>query len=250
MPGSRFKRIAAVGILPLLLTACHADVTERVTLHDAEHADVSTKIVMDDQFEAVASQNGAKPFDVDTLRNDGWTVTKSIDDDGNHVIEMHRAVAAADLETVLGTTGVLAMGQKNAGSAGTTPPPHPVVSVERKDGLFFDDYTLHAYIPALMPATASNNPYAGLGGVMAASMISLHFVLAAPGKLENTDGELDPSGAIHWTINITQPREFNATLRTPDYVHIGIAVLTVVALIAGFFTNRRAKPSNEPRQAA
>lgn len=230
------RSTAAISTLLLLtLAGCHADVTERLTLNADGSGAVATRILMDDQFAQMAtSQGGQDPFSLEKAKRNGWQVAQTIDDAGNHIVTVSQPFSAGNVESTLGATPLgTKVGQQT-------------IHVEQSGNVFVRSYRIKANVPGLLPddPSKSTNEYAQAGRAMAASIFSMHLVVATPGHVDETNGEVAPDGSVHWSLGLANPTAIVLRVTTINWTAIASAALVVVILIAAaWFARRRTAPT-------
>ena len=213
--------------LLLTLTACHADVTYRFDVHQNGTVTVTNRMVVDDQLYtmALSQSHNSDPFGTDASQRNGWDVTKTTDENSNHIVTMLKTMPLSDLKANAASVAMPGPGGKSL--------PFNMDALTTTPGLFTDRQSINTSIPALAPANAASasNPYAGAAGGMLASIVALHLVLGGPGRVVSTNGETLPDGAVRWTLGFQDPTRIQYTLETTDYLHVIIAVFVVLALL-------------------
>lgn len=211
-------------LLPLgvaVLTACHADITERFDLNADGSGTVTLRETMDDQFAQIARSQSADPFGTEAARKSGWSVEQTLDDNGNHIVTMRRSFARGHANDVFHGNG---LGQKTELRN---------VDLEQSGNPFRTTFRLRTTIPRLMPASSSNDPWANAGASMAASLVSIHLVLATPGQIDETNGERASDGSVRWNLSLTEPTTVSMAVTYTNWPLIGAALAAVAVVLAG-----------------
>src|SRR5271165_691252 len=94
-------RVVPPAFALLLLTGCAADVTFFIDVHRNGSALVTTREVIDDQLYLLAQRQNmtGDPFGIERLESEGWSVSATSDDRGNHVITMWKLLSRGDLNS-------------------------------------------------------------------------------------------------------------------------------------------------------
>ena len=185
---------------------------------------VSLKERIDDQFYALAtSQGGSDTFGFDSAKQAGWTVGKSVDDSGNHLIALTKTMPIDDIGSGSGMP-------QFGGGKGLAFDPR---ALQIRPGLLVDTAKLVATLPAPMPQATNSaaNPYAAAGSALIPSVIGVHLELKAPGKVLETNGEATSDGATRWDVNLQKPTAIRYVVQTIDILHVA-ALLVIAAVIA------------------
>lgn len=235
-----------IAVSAAMLAGCHADVTYKFDVHSNNTVTVTAREVIDDQLYgmALSQDTSGDPFGANAAQKAGWTVSRTVDEDGNHVMMMTRTMSLSDL-AAKGTDGM-------PKAAGKTLPFNPS-SIVSKAGLFTDTESLNTTIPALMPkaptSQASSDSWGSAGAAMAAAMMSsiigLHMELRTPGKVVATNGETTPDGFVRWNINLQGPTDIQYSVQTIDGAHVAIAVAVTILLVLLVIVGVRRKRTNE-----
>lgn len=228
------KKARALSIAPLaFLAACHADVTFRADLHRDGTALLSAREILDDELYALAfsQETRGDPFGVRRLQREGWTLTSVSDARGNHIITLSKQVDARDLGGRDAVAPVLR----------GTPLRYGAIRFARAPGLLFEQDSLAATIPPLLPLALSrmNGLYAGAASSLAASVVSAHLELKAPGRVTATNGTMMPDGAVRWDLDLQGPTEVRYSVRMVNLGHVAAAVVAVSILILAVSARRR-----------
>ena len=145
---------------------------------------------MDDQLYrlALSQKFTGDPFGTETFQREGWSVSRSTDDNGNHVITMSKVLSRDDLNS---------SGQPTPALRGIFVP-FSSLQVSRSRGFFVEQDSLTATVPALLPLVQSQlrPPYDDLASAMFSAAVALHFELRTPGNVLETNGERTPSGFV------------------------------------------------------
>jgi hypothetical protein len=208
----------------LLLAGCHADVTFALDVYDNGTALATTREVLDDQVYRLAlSQNtSGDPLDLQRLQRDGWTISRTYDDNGNHVLTITKLLSQREL-SVRGASTAL----RDAWL------PFSAIRLSRSPGFFTERDSLTATIPALLPwaQSALDKPYAAFVAAMAASAVALHLELRTPGKVLATNGEQTPSGYARWDLGLQAPTTIAYSVRVVHFDRVAALILIVLALM-------------------
>jgi hypothetical protein len=206
------------------LAGCRADVTFRFDLHTDGSALATTHEVFDDQlFKLARSQDATSdPFGTERLENAGWTVARTVDGAGNHIITMSKLLGRGDLNLSQGT----------AAEFRRSIPPLSSLELSRSPSLFTERDSVTATIPALLPLAQANihRPDVGLASAIADSIAAVHLELRTPGKVLATNGETTPSGFVRWDLGLEAPTTVYYTVQIVRWDRI--AVLIAISLIA------------------
>jgi hypothetical protein len=228
-------------VTTLLLTGCHADITYRLDVHSNNTVTVAIREKLDDQFYnmAVSQSKDGDPFGAEAAKKAGWEVSKSVNDDGDHVNLLTRTVPLDSLKEAL-STGPSANG---VGAPIAIDPS----SMTRTVGFLTDRSVLHVAIPAPMgkPETASTtrNPLGASASAMVSSIVSMHFELKTPGKVLDTNGDTTSDGAVRWNLNLQGPTDVQYTVETTDLPHaILLATILLAVIVLGIVVMRHRKP--------
>lgn len=220
----RFAMLLVVSVT--FLTACHADVTFSFDVHGNGSALATTREVIDDQlYELASSQNtDGDPFGTERLQRQGWTVSRSSDDNGNHIITISKPLSRSEFKYA--NDGMPALRGASL--------PFNSLELSRSPGLFVERDSLSATIPALLPWAqyVMNRPYAGLASAIASSFVALHLELRTPGKVLATNGETTPDGFVRWDLNLQAPTTIQYSVQRVDSGRI-IAAVIIALLILG-----------------
>lgn len=179
---------------------------------------------MDDQLYrlALSQKFTGDPFGTETFQREGWSVSRSTDDNGNHVITMSKVLSRDDLNS---------SGQPTPALRGMFVP-FSSLQVSRSRGFFVEQDSLTATVPALLPLVQSQlrPPYDDLASAMFSAAVALHFELRTPGNVLETNGERTPSGFVRWDLSLQAPTRVLYAVRV---VHVDrIIVVLLVALAA------------------
>ena len=218
------------------LAGCHASLTERMDVHANGTTTVHLKVVADDQLYKLAeARRGSAPslFDASAKDDPTWNVTRTTDDDDDHLIEMTKTVKTSDVPSVLHglmkdaeTTSLGNMPvDVNANGFRFTP------TITETPGLFTDRWRIHADVPS--PMGSQGNPWAGVAQAMVSSFVQFRYELALPGKLISTNGEVRPDGSVLWRLPLEQTSTIDLVAETSDIAHIVAAIAGGILLIAG-----------------
>lgn len=210
------------------------------------NATVTVREVIDQQMYSLATarSDNSDPFGVTGLQSKGWTVSREVDENENHVITITKHVALSNLEDAWSEGPIsgrmLAAPPTFGGSLG---------SVQR--GLFSDTVALNNSIvpPAPeQPSGGSSSESAQMqaaGRNLAASIIGIHFELLVPGNVVDTNAERTADGALRWDIALDRPTDIHVVYDVPDREHIyeaigaGLVLLLICAKIAIHLFRRR-----------
>ncbi|MDB5072427.1 MAG: hypothetical protein JWM87_3538 [Candidatus Eremiobacteraeota bacterium] len=227
-------RRAVFTIAFLALTGCHADVTERLDFSGDGSGTMTVREVMDEQFAQMARSQSQDPFGIEQAKKKGWDVEQTLDDNGNHVVTMRHLFAKGGANDAFHATG---LGEKT--DLGN-------IDVVQSGNPFSTTVRLRTTIPRLLPKDRSGNPWATAGESMAASIVSIHLVISAPGRVDDTNGERANDGSVRWNVSLTEPTTIAMTvtyLNVANFIMIGAIVLVaVVAAIVAVCMQRR-RPS-------
>jgi hypothetical protein len=222
----------------LLLTGCHADVTTRVEVSANGTALVTTNEIIDDQLYKLAlSQNtNGDPFGALQMQREGWMVSGASDNDGNHTITISRLFAGSDLKDL--SSGMTVLG-------GRMLPLGAVQFSRSPSGVFFEQDSLSARIPALLPLASStiSRFYSGVALELVAPIVSVHLELKTPGTISATNGEVMPDGFVRWDLNLQEPTTIQYSARMINFWHVAIGIfiaLVVLITIAVLRAQRQA----------
>lgn len=220
MLGGRFAALAVV-LLPLL-SGCHADVTFAFDVRGNGSAVASTREVMDDQlYQLALSQNtDGDPFGIERMQRDGWSVARTSDTNGNHIILISKFLTRSAFQGSAGST---------TGLHGAFLPFSSLV-ITRRPGLFVERDSLSATIPALLPWAqyVLNKPYASLASAMISSVVSLHLELRTPGKVLATNGEVTPNHFVRWDLALQAPTTVRYSVKMIRFDRIIAAALIIL----------------------
>jgi hypothetical protein len=225
-----------------LLSGCHADLTFKLDFHPNNTVTITAREVIDDQLYQLGRSQASSgdPFGAAAAAQNGWNVTRSTDENDNHVVMMTKDLTIDDF-VKQGTNALpIASGKAIAFDAS---------AFQQVSGLFKDTAILQTTIPPVMPKNDadSSNPWASAGIAMVASMVGLHLEIKTPGKVVQTNGETTPDGYTRWDLNLQQPTEINYTVETWNYGHIAVAILLGLALlvliVALLLRGRRQSPA-------
>lgn len=239
----RVTSLFLLGAIAVLLAGCHADVTYKFDVHPNGTVTITGREVIDDQLYQLAAsqQNSSDPFGVEQDTRQGWTVSRSTDENENHVITLTKTVSLSDFQS----QGLQELPKAPGGAQNI---PFDPTSMQKTVGLFTDTEQMTTTIPALMPRTAadSSNPWASMGASMAASVIGIHFELRTPGKVIASNGETTPDGFTRWNINLQSPTDIRYSVQTLDVPHIVVAIavglIILLAVVAVLLRRRSTTP--------
>lgn len=221
----RFALLVAAGVL---LTACHADIAYKFDVHSAKLVTVTVHESIDDQLYAMARSQSTNndPFGMDAAQRAGWAISRTVDDEGNHVLDATKTLGVADLAALKYS------GSPMPGPGGKSLDINPTRFTTTR-GLFIDTHTMNVTVPPIMPPsqTDSSNPFAAEGTAVVASMIGLHLELRTPWTLVSTNGEKLPDGFVRWNLAFQSPTDLVYTVKTPDVPHIAVAIAAAVVLL-------------------
>lgn len=229
MPAKRAGVLAAIA-LPIL-SACHADVTFQFDMHRNGSVTATTREILDDQLYQLANQNtGADPLGISRLQQQGWSVSRAADQNGNHIISISKVLGRREL-----SNPNAAMALRGAA------PPFSSLVISRSPGFFVEQDALSATIPALLPFAMStlNRPYSAFATDMLASVVALHFELRAPGRVLTTNGETTPSGFTRWDLSLQAPTKVFYSVRIVRIDEIVLSVLVAAVLGIAVFVALR-----------
>jgi hypothetical protein len=222
--GAASLGLSAAVMLPFL-AGCHADVTFQFDLHRNGSALATTREVMDDQlYQLALNQNaGSDPFGIERLQRDGWSVTRALDQNGNHIVTISKLLSRRELSNPNAATAL-------RGAA----PPFTSLQISRVPGFFVERDSLSATVPALLPFALStlNRPSAAFATEMLASVVALHLELRAPGRVLATNGEATPAGFTRWDLSLGSPTNISYSVRIVRIDEIFLLVLVVLAMAA------------------
>jgi len=218
------KAAVAIALL-LFLAGCRGDVTFRFDLRGDGTALATTTEAMDDQLYRLAmnqSING-DPFGIERLQREGWTVSRSVDESGNHIIAMRKLLTRDDLNNVGSAAAALRGGA----------PPLSSIQFSRVPGFFVEQDSLAATVPALLPFALAtvNRRYGDLASAILGSVVAVHFELKAPGKILETNGETTPYGFVRWDLSFQAPTKILYTVRSVHFGRIIAIALIALALL-------------------
>jgi hypothetical protein len=226
-------RHAGFAILLLCLSGCHADITERLDFRADGSGTVTIREAMDDQFAQIARSQSQDPFGVEEAKKNGWDVDQTLEDNGNHVVTLRHSFTRGAANEAFHGTG---LSQKTALRD---------VEIQQSGNPFVTTVRLRTTIPRLMPENRSGNPWATAGASMAASVVSIHFVISAPGRIDDTNGERASDGSVHWNVSLMEPTTIAMTATFLNWANVAVAVaLVAIVLAAGIALRvRNARPS-------
>jgi hypothetical protein len=215
-------RHAGFAIVLLALSGCHADITERLDFRPDGSGTMTVREAMDDQFAQMARAQSQDPFGIEEAKKNGWDVEQTLEDNGNHVVTLRRSFASGGANDAFHGTG---LGQKTALRS---------VEIQQRGNPFSTTVRLRTTIPRLLPQDRTGNPWASAGANMAASIVSVHLVIAAPGRIDDTNGERASDGSVHWNVSLTEPTTIAMTVTYLNAANVVIAAAVVlIVLTAG-----------------
>ena len=224
-------RIHALALTLPFLTACHADVTFQFDVHRNGTVTATTRDVLDDQlYQLGFNQNtGTDPLGISRLQQQGWAVSRAVDNDGNHVITMSKVLRRQELSSPSAAVAL-------RGAA----PPFSSLNISRSPAFFVERDSLSATVPALLSLALStvNRHYSSFATDMLGSVVALHFELRAPGKVLATNGAAAPNGFTRWDLNLQSPTRILYSVRIVRIDRIVLVVLVLAALLASAFVAR------------
>jgi hypothetical protein len=225
--GSMRRLYFAAALSAAALSGCHADLTYRFDFHPDQTVTVTVREVLDSQLYGLASSQDktGDPFGVKAAEANGFSAQQTVDDNENHVIVETKTVPLGEASDLPGASGKSLTFDAS--------------SFQKTTGIFNDTYTLRYTVPAPFPppTTDSNgsaqNTGAEMGRAMVMSILNLHLQVRAPGTVTSTNGESTADGFTQWDVNLENPTELQYVVRTPDYVHIAIAITVALIAFAG-----------------
>lgn len=217
---SQGARRFGLAFVLLALTGCHADITERLDFRTDGGGTISLREAADDQFYQIARSQSADPFGIEQAKKNGWDVDQTLADNGDHVLTLRRPFSSGEANAALHSTVV---GQQTALGA---------VDIQQRGNLFSTTVRLHATIPRLLPVQRSASPWASVGANAIAAIIGIHFVISAPGHIDDTNGERASDGSVHWDVSLTEPTTIAMTVTYADPIKIAAAAALLVVVLA------------------
>jgi hypothetical protein len=203
-------------------TGCQAKFLERLNIHENGSAQEIQRITMDDQFYNIAIAQDQNAFSGNV---NGWTVTYSSTDSGDHIVTRTREIDRHDIPSAF-----------NINQANQSVDENKMTTTE----YFVSKHiTVHALVqPMITPGPDDSNPFYSMGKGMAESLISARLEVSSPGHLTSPNGEINPDGSIGWPLGLTSPTTIYFDDDIPSYgawVIIGVAVgiIAVLGLIIG-----------------
>jgi hypothetical protein len=225
---TRAFRAAAPAFFTMVLAGCHADMTVRLDVHPDGNGTVTLREAMDDQFFGLARSQSSDPFGIDQAKREGWEVRQTLEDSGTHVITLLHAFRSGDAGDALGATP---LGRQSTMRG---------ISLDQRSTPFFSTVRVRTTIPRLMPEDRSNNAWAGAAAGMMSSIVSMHLVIATPGHVDETNGEIATDGSVHWNLSLTEPTTVTLAVTYVNWPGIVLAALVLVAAgVAGVVVLRR-----------
>lgn len=231
----RGARGAGFVIVLLALSACHADITERLDFRPDGGGTITVREATDEQFTQIAHSQSPDPFSLDEARKNGWDVEQTLADNGDHVVTLRHSFASGDANGAFHGTG---LGQKTALRG---------VDIQESSNPFSTTVRLRTTIPRLLPENRSGNPWASAGAGMVASIVSVHLVISVPARIDDTNGELATDGSVHWNVSLTDPTTIAMTVTYLNAVNVALALAGVVIVVAvgiGLFLRRAGRPTS------
>jgi hypothetical protein len=224
-------------VISFLITGCHGDVDWRLDVKSENSAVVTLKEVLDDQMYAlVLSQSKSDPFQAPSS---DWQVSRSVDDNGNHVFVA--TSPTMPLDQALGGFETYANSINHDSSDDTFTFPSPVVH----GSPFVRTIDLDGDFPALMKPDPSNS-YSAMTANIAASVFAVHFDLRTPGNVTATNGERTPDGFTRWDLNLSAPTHIEYSVRIVSWpLVIGLS-LAALSLIVVVLVSLRRRSTAEP----
>ena len=226
-------QLIGMSVLLMFVAACHADLTERVTINGDGSAVVTFREALDDELYRFSRETvtGMDPFGIALLTSQGWTTSREIEGVNSHVLIASRTCARRDITVCLQRLPFV-------GRARWAEPLATTSSVRRLDGGLLNnrvvvDLTLGPYgIPS-----SSGDGFDLLRKALSAaapSVLEIHFELALPGTVLTTNGEQTADGAIRWDVNFAEATHVVAEYSVLNWQRVrlvGLAVAIAVSVI-------------------
>ena len=181
---------------------------------------MTVREVMDEQFAQIARSQSQDPFGIEKAKKEGWDVEQTLDDNGNHIVTMRRAFASGGANGAFHATG---LGQKTDLRN---------IDILRSGNPFSTTVRLRTTIPRLLPKSRSADPWAAAGESMAASIVSIHLVISAPGRIDDTNGERASDGSVHWNLSLTEPTTIAMTVTYLNVANVVVSAALVLLIAA------------------
>lgn len=208
-----------VGAATLLLTACRGTITERLDVHPNGSATASVTSLMDEEFYNLANQPGRSS---DFFKPDeGWSVVRSTDDEGNHKI-----LATKEIPSL------------SHGDLGALPrqlaPLAADNSLDQENAGFMTRTRMHFVVPAISypQSGPEDSSFGKIGEALAASLVKVRLELKVPGNVKETNGERLSDGSYRWDLSFDSPTRVDLTTETVNIVFV-IGAATLALIIAG-----------------
>jgi hypothetical protein len=259
----RFACTAVFAIaVAVTLSGCRMSLTNRVDVRSDGGAVVHVIAAVDDQLYSLAqSQGGANSlFSESGTTESGWTVTRTLLANGDHAIDMSKAVSSVeDVPAAFDSMYKTAASSSSQANMPSISPESWNFTVDRSLGLFTDTIHIHADVPKIIgdsTSSTSDNPWAAagenLGRAMLVSMLTVNTEVKLPGTVTSTNGERMPDGTIRFTHPLMGTSTIDIVDEVPDTGHIGFAIVLVIvgAGAGGVALVRRSAAARRPIAAA
>jgi hypothetical protein len=228
---SSVKLLAAGAMLVVALSACHADVTERVTINWDGSATVTLREVLDAELYRLSreSTTGIDAFGMASLSSQGWKTSREVDAADNHVLVASRTCGRLDLDVCLWRlpfVGRARWANSVAGGSAWTAAGgllNDRVAVDLTLGPYGLPSSIGSDLRLLRRALSATAP----------SIVEVHFELAVPGTVLSTNGERMSDGALRWDLDIAEPTRIAVEYSVIDAQRAEIAGLLVISGFIG-----------------
>lgn len=224
-------RVIGLAALTVALAACKSTTTFRFDERQNGTTTFSVREVMDDEaYNVDMAQSTRDPFEL--LSDNGFTVTRELDGEGNHSITASLTGTRDELKSRL------ALIAANNNSPSVLAPTITDVS----HGLFTDRTTELTVFPALLSSDSGRWNLAAQAASQGLAVFRLEY--KPQGRVVRANGEVLPDGSVRWTLASQRPTEISVVYETTNWRNVRIAIgvtvlLAVVFLIVDALRHRR-----------